>query len=225
MILFKGVITIRKDSKETRELILKSAMDIFLEAGYQEASMRKIASGAGITAGAIYKHFSCKEEMFEELFRASGRKLIDITEAMIGVDFSVMSDKELIQLLYSRVSLHTLELLQDDIKLLHMLLKNDSGACLSHFRTIYIERCTKFAANYYEELYRRGISSKKLSTQAIYMLSSSEFSMICEMIADDSCANGITKELKAAFTEAMSVLLHGLEAELRINYHTGGNKS
>ncbi|WP_337473853.1 helix-turn-helix domain-containing protein, partial [Jutongia sp.] len=38
--------------------MLKSAMEIFLEAGYQDASMRKIAAKAGITAGAIYKHFS-----------------------------------------------------------------------------------------------------------------------------------------------------------------------
>ena len=46
-------------------------MEIFLESGYQEASMRKIAAKAGITAGAIYKHFSGKEEMFDELFEAS----------------------------------------------------------------------------------------------------------------------------------------------------------
>lgn len=50
-------------------------MDIFLETGYQEASMRKIAARAGITAGAIYKHFSGKEEMFGELFHACGKNL------------------------------------------------------------------------------------------------------------------------------------------------------
>ena len=56
------------------------------------------------------------------------------------------------------------------------------------------------------------------------MLSSSEFSMICEMIADDSCQNGITEEIKNAFTEAMTVLLRGIEAELGIQYQTGGDK-
>ena len=67
--------------------------------------MRKIAAKAGITAGAIYKHFSGKEEMFGELFRASEQKLMNITESMMGVDFSAMSDEELIRVLYSRVSL------------------------------------------------------------------------------------------------------------------------
>ncbi len=220
----KEAIIIRESTKETRELILKSARDTFLETGYQEASMRKIAARAGITAGAIYKHFSGKEEMFGELFHACGKKLMRITESMIGVDFSALSDADLVQVLYSKTSMQTLDLLQEDMQLLHMLLKNDAGTYLDHFRTIYIERCTAFAANYYEELYRRGISSKKLSKKTIYMLSSSEFSMICEMIADDACQNGITEEMKNAFTEAMTVLLRGIEAELGIQYQTRGEK-
>ena len=47
------VTIIRESTKETRAAILKSAMEVFLEVGYQEASMRKIAARAGITAGAI----------------------------------------------------------------------------------------------------------------------------------------------------------------------------
>ena len=50
----------RESTKVTRATILQSAKEIFLECGYQEASMRKIATRAGITPGAIYKHFSGK---------------------------------------------------------------------------------------------------------------------------------------------------------------------
>lgn len=48
------------------------------------------------------------------------------------------------------------------------------------------------------------------------MLSLAEFSMVCEIIADDTCQSGITPEMKIAFMEAMNVLLHGIEAELQI---------
>ena len=48
------------------------------------------------------------------------------------------------------------------------------------------------------------------------MLSLAEFSMVCEIIADDSCQSGVTAEMKTAFMEAMNVLLHGIEAELQI---------
>ncbi len=149
------MVVISESSITTRDKIFKSAIEIFLEVGYQEASMRKIAARAGITAGAIYKHFSGKEEMFGEIFEAYGRKLIDITESMMGVDFSAMTDEELRKLLYKGASEQTFNMLEDDMKLFHMLLKNDSGKYMERFCDIYIERCAGFAANYYEELYRR----------------------------------------------------------------------
>ena len=97
-----------------------------------------------------------------------------------------------------------------------MLLKNDSGKCLEKFRSIYIERSAGFAIKYYDELYKRGIATRKLSERTVYMLSLAEFSMVCEIIADDTCQSGITPEMKIAFMEAMNVLLHGIEAELQI---------
>ena len=115
------VTIIRESTKETRAAILKSAMEVFLEVGYQEASMRRIAARAGITAGAIYKHFSGKDEIFEE----SGRKLMEVTESMIGIDFTAMSDDELLNVLYSRISVHIFDMLEGDMQLFHMLLKND----------------------------------------------------------------------------------------------------
>ena len=43
------------------------------------------------------------------------------------------------------------------------------------------------------------------------------------MIADESCRDGITVEMKTAFMEAMDILLHGIEAALGID-KTGGKK-
>lgn len=198
-------------------------MEIFLESGYQEASMRKIAAKAGITAGAIYKHFSGKEEMFDELFEASGQKLMGITESMMDIDFSAMPDDKLIGILYSRVSIRTIQMLEGDIRLLHMLLKNDTGKCLEKFRDIYVERSAGFAFHYYEELYKRGFAKKQPSKKTIYLLSSAEFSMACEIIADDACQDGIPQEMKKAFMEAMDILLYGLKAELEITNITKGD--
>ena len=87
------------------------------------------------------------------------------------------------------------------IQLFHMLLKNDSGKCLEKFRSIYIERSAGFAIKYYDELYKRGIATRKLSERTVYMLSLAEFSMVCEIIADDTCQSGITPEMKIAFME------------------------
>ena len=91
------------------------------------------------------------------------------------------------------------------MQLFHMLLKNDSGTYIRNFREVYISRCSEFATRFYHELYVRGLAKNQLSEKTCYMLSLSEFSMICEMIADDT---------SKAFLEAMDVLMHGIEAAL-----------
>ena len=48
----------------TRERILTSAERLFAERGFSGVSMPAIAAAAGITAGAIYKHFQSKEQLF-----------------------------------------------------------------------------------------------------------------------------------------------------------------
>jgi AcrR family transcriptional regulator len=48
----------------TREEIIASAYQLFLERGYHGTSMRQIARHAGIALGGIYNHFASKEDIF-----------------------------------------------------------------------------------------------------------------------------------------------------------------
>jgi len=53
----------------TRERIVAAAERLFAERGFAGVSMPAIAAGAGITAGAIYKHFESKEQLFFTIVR------------------------------------------------------------------------------------------------------------------------------------------------------------
>ncbi len=53
----------------TRERILAAAERLFAERGFSGVSMPAIAAAAGITAGAIYKHFESKEQLFFTIVR------------------------------------------------------------------------------------------------------------------------------------------------------------
>lgn len=48
----------------TRSRILRAAERLFAERGFVSVSMPMIAAASGITAGAIYKHFTSKEDLF-----------------------------------------------------------------------------------------------------------------------------------------------------------------
>ncbi len=54
---------------DTKDTILACARDQYLSDGYKGLSMRKIADKAGISATAIYRHFSNKEELFHRLVK------------------------------------------------------------------------------------------------------------------------------------------------------------
>ena len=54
-------------SDNTRQLLLQSGKEQFLEQGFEKASLRTICKNAGLTTGAFYTHFSAKEELFEAL--------------------------------------------------------------------------------------------------------------------------------------------------------------
>ncbi|MCV7283408.1 TetR/AcrR family transcriptional regulator [Mycolicibacterium flavescens] len=50
--------------EHTRSLLLDAAETVFGEKGFTAATLDDIAYAAGYTKGAIYKHFSTKEELF-----------------------------------------------------------------------------------------------------------------------------------------------------------------
>lgn len=51
----------------TREKILDAAETIFLEKGYEAASVKMILTESGAVAGSFYHFFSSKEELFEQV--------------------------------------------------------------------------------------------------------------------------------------------------------------
>ena len=57
-------LTQEERKKETRQLLLESAVEVFAQLGFHGASVDKIAEYAGFSKGAVYAHFNSKEELF-----------------------------------------------------------------------------------------------------------------------------------------------------------------
>jgi AcrR family transcriptional regulator len=51
----------KSKSDETRARILDAAMDLFRRRGFEETTMREIATGAGVATGAAYYYFDSKD--------------------------------------------------------------------------------------------------------------------------------------------------------------------
>ncbi len=59
-----------------RQRLLRSALELFAERGYEETSVGAIVGQARMSKSAFYEHFSTKEHCFREVLAAEGGNLI-----------------------------------------------------------------------------------------------------------------------------------------------------
>ncbi len=58
-------------AEQTRSAIVEAAIRLFRERGYDAATMRAIASAAGVSTGNAYYYFSSKEDLIQEFYLRS----------------------------------------------------------------------------------------------------------------------------------------------------------
>lgn len=62
----------------TRANILRASLELFVERGIAATTTREISARAGISEGAIYRHFESKDEIAFELFKSIHIRLADM---------------------------------------------------------------------------------------------------------------------------------------------------
>src|SRR5246127_1037021 len=54
-----------------RAAIVDAALQAFLDAGYAEASVNRIAAAAGVSIKTLYRHFESKDDLFSAVMQAA----------------------------------------------------------------------------------------------------------------------------------------------------------
>ena len=67
-----------KKDIETREKIKEAGLNDFLQNGYKDASLRRIAQNAGVTTGAIYGYYRDKNALFTDLVEPAASVLMEM---------------------------------------------------------------------------------------------------------------------------------------------------
>jgi AcrR family transcriptional regulator len=68
----------RRNPRQTRERLVRAALELFTSKGYHETTTPLIAGRAGIAEGTIYRHFASKDELFNEIYRAGIRLFLGV---------------------------------------------------------------------------------------------------------------------------------------------------
>lgn len=83
-----------RDKTESHKRIIEAAKKEFLAYGYSEASLRRIASNAGIQVGGLYKHFASKEALFESLVAPAIQGFYELYHSIESAYMDEAAEKE-----------------------------------------------------------------------------------------------------------------------------------
>lgn len=73
----------------TRQKVLDAARQLFGERGYEPATIRDIAKGAGMSTGAVFANFQDKAELFEAVLATDMVKLADTLKTAAAAETTV----------------------------------------------------------------------------------------------------------------------------------------
>jgi AcrR family transcriptional regulator len=90
----------------TRERLLAAARDVLQRGGYATASVVAIAEQAGLSTGALYRHFDSKAELFVEVFRKAAAGELDALNAAASRTESFAARLEAVVATYAKRALH-----------------------------------------------------------------------------------------------------------------------
>ena len=176
-----------KQESGTLEKIQQIAIAEFLDKGFRGASLRQIVRNAGVTTGAFYGYFSCKEALFASIVEPHAKALMNkFVDAQLSFSALPSSEKpqhvgvesgEYIDWMVEYVYEH-----KDPVKLLFSCAEGTSYDNFNHHMVEIEEEAT---LNYLDELRQMGKDIPALDKSLCHIIASTMFDSIFEIVIHD----------------------------------------
>lgn len=148
-----------------RGRIMAAATAEFLDKGFQAASLRAIASEAGLTTGAIYGYFSSKSDLFDaivgeaadalyEKFRTAQRRFYELPTARQSFDAMAEFEDEMIHELYDYIF--------DNREAFLLVFTKSAGTRWEHYVDRFVDIEVESTDRYAREMTEKGIPVKTI---------------------------------------------------------------
>ncbi|WP_227845764.1 MULTISPECIES: TetR/AcrR family transcriptional regulator [unclassified Clostridioides] len=132
----------KKEVRDTKKVILKVALKLFSERGYDGVGIRDISKEIGIRESALYKHYSGKQDIFDSILK-------DI-EHRYQEEFSTILPENMTNIFSEENDVRE-ELFRISITMFNFYLKTEYGSQLRRMLTLEQYR-TSEAGKFFREL-------------------------------------------------------------------------
>ena len=173
-----------ESATDTKKKIIESAKKEFLENGFTNASLRTIAANAGVTTGAMYRHFKDKDALFCSLVDNA----IDVTTQVV-MEADIMThqiEENLVSKEHhqkeDKIVSDFLDYIYSDFDAFTLLLTKSAGSTHERFLD---EMCELYSTNCFKTLkwmHDQGIASNAPNEMTVHVVASSLINAFAEII-------------------------------------------
>lgn len=157
-------------NEDTKRIILKKALELFSESGYDSVSVGEIARAVGIKAPSLYNHFPSKQAIFDAIVEETSKEFEKNTdEVAIHVQnsardvtvFSKITEDDLVEKVHQifNISLH-----DENIALFRKMMTIEqfrSDELSKLYSERYVERIVAYHAGIFKSLIAAGELKKE----------------------------------------------------------------
>lgn len=115
----------RRNAEATRQRLLRAGLDLYTTIGFRGTTTPALAARAGVAEGTIYRHFSSKEHLLNEVYRGAQRWALGLVREIEETDRTLPTPERL-----ARLARRFFEAAERDPAAFRMLLFTDEAKAL-----------------------------------------------------------------------------------------------
>ena len=173
-----------ESATDTKKKIIESAKKEFLENGFTNASLRTIAANAGVTTGAMYRHFKDKDALFcalvDEAIEVT-TKTVMMADVMTHSQFAAPASQEHHEEEQKAVK-NLLDYIYTNFDAFVLLLTKAAGSTHENFLEEICNLYTKNCEGTFHWMYEQKIAPKKVDSMTVHFIASSLINAFAEIV-------------------------------------------
>lgn len=174
-----------RDKTESHERIITAAKKEFLTYGFENASMRRIASNSGITVSGLYKHFPNKEEMFAHLVEPMLEEFNELYQRKEQEEHDAIEERGAAAAFLNEDAVYAMEFIYDHFDEFKLLVCRSQGTRYEDYAHKLAEMEEESSLWYIEALRSRGDHVPDFDRREFHLLVSSNIEAVLQPIRHD----------------------------------------
>ena len=174
-----------RDKTEAHEKIIAAAKKEFLTYGFTDASMRRIAAAAGMSASGLYKHFASKEEMFSALVEPAYQGLLALFRQEAGDQEQVIGTGDVSIWETGQDAKRAVAYIYDHLDAFRLIVCKSQGTKYEntlHDLAVLEEELT---LSFMEVLKKQGVKLNDFSEKELHLLTTSNVNAVFQTVEHD----------------------------------------